>query len=32
MDNDYFWMDINTVAHDDKGNNIICSCDSYNKC
>ena len=31
-DDCYCWMDINTVAHDDKGNGIICSCDSYNKC
>ena len=31
-DDCYFWMDIKSTAHDDKGNNIICSCDSYNKC
>lgn len=31
-DDCYFLRDINTVAHDDKGNGIICSCDSYNKC
>ena len=27
----YCWMDINTTAHDDKGNNIICSCSAYEK-
>ena len=27
----YFWECINTVAHDDKGNGIICSCDGYEK-
>ena len=25
----YFWRDINCCAHDDKGNNIICSCSAY---
>ena len=25
----YFWTCINTVAHDDKGNGIICSCSAY---
>ena len=25
----YFWMCINSCAHDDKGNNIITSCSAY---
>ena len=25
----YCWTCINTTAHDDKGNNIICSCSAY---
>ena len=28
-DDCYFWECINTVAHDDKGNGIICSCSAY---
>ena len=27
----YFWTCINTVAHDDKGNGIICSCSAYER-
>ena len=30
-DDCYFWQDIKSCAHDDKGNNIICSCSSYYK-
>ena len=30
-DDCYFWQDIKSCAHDDKGNNIICSCSSYAK-
>ena len=27
----YFWECINTVAHDDKGRNIVCSCSAYER-
>ena len=31
QDNDYcdFWSSIKQAAHDDKGNDIVCSCSAY---
>ena len=30
-DDCYFWSSIKQTAHDDKGNDIVCACDDYEK-
>ena len=30
-DDCYFWSSISKIAHDDRGNDIVCACDDYEK-